>query len=323
MRICFSFLLLTFSLSCGGQNADSFKPLLELQPQVISVFPADGMSDYEGQSIAVTFSKPIDPASVSKNSFFVMAVPEGDFDIVAWSESQDPQIVEGKQEVSADGYEIRFIADAPFPPTTRCGIFVTPEILSTERVPLNQTPGEGPTPFFSSFYAKEVAGAQSIEPATPQLSRPSFLVLNEVFYDALGSDSDGGVFIELYGEPQKFLFGYQIVMVRGRDGSIAQTYTIPAGAKTDEEGFWVLSGLDAQNGPDCLQLLDPGGELVDALGYGSPLPAVAINGNACYEGTPAPDVPPGSSLSRSTEHTDSEDNAADWKPQLTPTPGEP
>lgn len=312
-----------FVMACGASQSSPFVPLVEAQPQVISVFPSDGMSDYEGQNITVTFSKPIDPASVSKNSFFIMAVPEGDFDIAAWSESFDPQIVEGKYEVSVDGHEIRFIADAPFPPNIRCGIFLTPAILSTERIPLNQTPGEGPTPFFSSFRAKEVAGAQSVEPATPQLSRPSFLVLNEVFYDALGSDSDGGVFIELYGEPQKFLFGYQIVMVRGRDGSIAQTYTIPAGSKTDENGFSVLSGLDAQNGPDCLQLLDPGGELVDALGYGSPLPAVAINGNACYEGTPAPDVPAGSSLTRSVEHTDSDDNEADWKPQLTPTPGEP
>ena len=81
-----------------------------------------------------------------------------------------------------------------------------------------------------------------------------------------------------------------------------------------------VDNFDPQNGPDCIQLIDHEGRLVDALGYGEPLVGTAENGLACYEGSPAADAASGESLSRSGG-LDTDLNSADFTTCDVPTPG--
>lgn len=173
-----------------------------------------------------------------------------------------------------------------------------------------------------------------------QRVRPSWLAINEVLYDVPGSDTDGDVFVELAGEADGDITGYKIIFVNGEDGVIKDTIEIGddaviaddgifliADAKTGQSGASDVAGadlidnFDPQNGPDCIQLVDDAGSLVDALGYGEPLADVAENGLACHEGQPAPKVASGQSLAR-TGGEDTDDNSADFQVLDIPTPGE-
>lgn len=170
-------------------------------------------------------------------------------------------------------------------------------------------------------------------------SRPDVLVINEILYDVVGSDTDGHVFIELSGTDGGNIAGYKINLVKGSDGTIDKTITLPAGAVMGDDGLFVIAdaktgvadqtfvtradfidNFDPQNGPDCVQLVDDNGALVDALGYGTPLVAHAENGLPCFEGTPAVDVASGSSLSR-VNGKDTNDNGMDFIALGHPTPG--
>lgn len=75
----------------------------------------------------------------------------------------------------------------------------------------------------------------------------------------------------------------------------------------------LILNFDLQNGPDSVQLKS-GGSVIDALGYG-------VFGTGTFfagEGTPAP----GQSLARRYADIDTNDNAADFVVQSTPTPGQ-
>lgn len=168
--------------------------------------------------------------------------------------------------------------------------------------------------------------------------RPQTLVINELLYDFTGSDTDGQLFVELVGDAGADIGGYKIVFVNGDGGAAMETITVLTAASIADDGLFLiadakngaagdsfvpdfdfLDDFDPQNGPDCVQLLDDQGELVDAVGYGSPLPTTAENGLPCFEGTPATDVPTGKSLSR-VNGADTDDNAADFV-ATDPTPG--
>lgn len=345
--LAFPFLL----WACGSMELLPFDSLIEEQPKVVSVIPSDGEKAYDGNNVEVVFNQPIDPKTVTTKSFLITAVEEGEVDVeVLWDNVHDEELTghPGSFEISEDQKTIRFVAAQPFPPDIRCGVLITPEIFSIDRLPLNQTPGEGPTPFFSSFYAvggegeSAIANVQTSETIAAQNSpRPSFLVLNEVFYDALGSDTNGDLFIELYGEAQRNLAGYQILIVRGDDGVILDSLRIPDRMQTNAQGFFVIadavtnqpgqthvenadwvSNFDPPNGPDCIQLVDLNGNLVDALGYGSPLVLRAQNNLFCYENSSAVDVPSGSSLARVSSEQETDDNAQDWTTNSQPSPGQ-
>ncbi|MBI4125139.1 MAG: lamin tail domain-containing protein [Deltaproteobacteria bacterium] len=339
-------LLIFFLAGCGPPDRIPFESsLLENQPQVISIQPADEAA-FGGEVVEVIFSRPIDPKTLTPKTFAVTAVPEGEMNLNdLWGDADDGDLEThpGKFEISDDQKTVRFSAEIPFPPFVRCGVLITPGVLSVDRLPLNQTPGEGPTPFFSSFYtlaeASTVIGAETSAPSIP---RPGFLMLNEVLYDAQGSDTNGDLFIELYGEPERNLSGYQILFVRGSDGNIRDALTIPGGVRTNAGGFFVaadavtgspgvtnvtgadwVANFDPPNGPDCIQLLDPDGNLVDALGYGSPLVLRAENDLLCYETTPANDAPSGFSLTRLAGAEETDNNAVDWHFSDRVTPGGP
>jgi hypothetical protein len=237
------------------------------------------------------------------------------------------------------------------------GIVITNNIFTKEKIPLNQTPGGSPTMFWSIFElvdedaapdedavqasnadAGPVDGATDIEP--PGIREKAQVVINEIYYDAAGSDTDGNVFIELYGNPGADISAYEIVMVDGDSGKITHKIAIPDNSIIPEDGFFViadtkdgqkdasnvlefdlLANFDPQNGPDAVQLLDFEGALVDVVGYGSELLDVAENGLAMYENKPAPDVKSGFSIARVPPGLDSNDNSIDFVINTQSSPG--
>lgn len=155
-------------------------------------------------------------------------------------------------------------------------------------------------------------------------------LLSEVLYDAGGSD-DGQSFVELWGPPGTVLDGFALEHVNGADGSIVATLPLvgtigPSGlyvvadrladGTTAVPVFDLLLNFDFQNGPDSVVLRGPAGA-TDSLGYGEFGPAEVFAG----EGSPALDVPAGSSLARWFANQDTGDNAADFRELAVPTPG--
>lgn len=156
------------------------------------------------------------------------------------------------------------------------------------------------------------------------------LRISEVLYDAVGAD-DGKVFVELYGVPGLLLDGYRLSGVNGADGRVGPLLRLSGSVPLD--GFFVIAGggasgtsvlhadlvlqFDLQNGPDSLQLSDPAGTILDALGYGTFGPGDVFAG----EGDPAPDVDAGSSLARLFADVDTDWNAHDFRSLDVPTPG--
>jgi len=154
-------------------------------------------------------------------------------------------------------------------------------------------------------------------------------VISEVLYDAAGTDN-GNVFVELFGAPGSILDGLFLEGVNGADGSVYSSIALSGIMPAD--GVFVIGddvgdgttlvgnadlvmNVDFQNGPDSVVLRDANGVL-DALGYGD-----FTGGVFAGEGSPAPDVPGGSSLARINPSLDSNDNLADFMPLDVPTPG--
>jgi hypothetical protein len=154
------------------------------------------------------------------------------------------------------------------------------------------------------------------------------LVINEVLYDPVGADT-GGEFIEVMncGHVGVLLTGW---VVETGNGAHPGDWTVEwIGGDLDylDVGEILLIGesdvvptpdhvtpLDLQNGPDGVRLRD-GDRVVDTVGWGEPLFA------EYYEGCPAVDVASGSSLARSPDCFDHDDNAADLVACPSPTPG--
>ena len=125
--------------------------------------------------------------------------------------------------------------------------------------------------------------------------------------------------------------GYVVLFINGDDGKVTERLTLPVASHFNETGLfrvadavtgqatvshvvgsdWIVQ-FDPQNGPDGMQLLNPQGALVDALGYGVLPMRVAENGLACVNGEPAVDVPSGSYLQRKEKGIDLQNNAGDF-----------
>ncbi len=174
---------------------------------------------------------------------------------------------------------------------------------------------------------------------TPIVAPVGKVVINELFYDAVGTDTNGVLFIELYGPAGQDISGYQLLFINGDDGKIYDTLSLPTSAHLGADGFYVIAdakssaaiesfvvqadlikNFDPQNGPDALQLFDLQGKIMDVLGYGTGLPPQAENGLATFEGTAAPDVINGHTLGRKVAGQDTDDNQADFIDQAVPTP---
>ncbi|MFH1502375.1 MAG: lamin tail domain-containing protein [Candidatus Eisenbacteria bacterium] len=156
----------------------------------------------------------------------------------------------------------------------------------------------------------------------------SQVVVNEVLYDPEGSDT-GLEFVEIAN--------------CGRDGVPLSGWTLETGNGANPDDWtveWIggdfdylepgelflvgessvvpapdyVTALDLQNGPDGVRLTD-GVSVVDVVGWGEPL------FHEYYEGSPAVDAPSGSSLARSPDCFDHDDNALDLRERSVPTPG--
>lgn len=161
---------------------------------------------------------------------------------------------------------------------------------------------------------------------------PAVILINELLYDSVGTDSAAGnmIFLELWGPAGQSLDGYSVVAVNGSGGADYTTISL-TGEVVGGDGYFVIahpnaapevlnvadltdSRIDFQNGPDSVQVRWRG-RVVDALGYGNFTASDVFAG----EGSPAPQTPAGQSLSRNATHSDTNNNAADFTVQA-PSP---
>ena len=155
-------------------------------------------------------------------------------------------------------------------------------------------------------------------------------LLSEVYYDAPGSD-DGQLFVEISGTPGESLEGFFVEGINGSNGAAGPTITLTgvigssglfvladeaSGGGTSVLGADLVASFDFQNGPDSI-VLRQGDVVIDAIGYG----VFGAGEIFAGEGSPAPDVDPGSSLARRFADQDTNDNLADFIVLATPTPG--
>lgn len=156
---------------------------------------------------------------------------------------------------------------------------------------------------------------------------PPNVVINEILYDAEGADGPR-VFVELAGPPGAPLAGLRLAGINGADGQRYQTTDLDG--VFGDDGLFVIATEDAdaalaaqadqrgavdfQNGPDAVILLFDQ-QQIDGIAYGEGAPQIG-------EGAAAPDAPGGRSLSRDAAHTDTQDNAVDFRVG-DPSPGVP
>lgn len=337
-------------VSCGPSisRPDS---LVHHQPMVISVSPSDGEVVTSNIKVSARFSSEINPASISNKSFGVIKIAEEEVteESVADISELGLSCVEGGFEFSDDWREVIFKPSIEFEFGARYQIIVTPLVANLENLPLNQSPGNSPKSFISSFTVISEPPQSTDENITEEekpsngetLIRPSWLVLNEILYDASVDETDGNLFVELAGEAEGNISEYSILFINGSNGEITGTISIDGGEVVPEDGIYLiadsrdslpdetniaeadlLKDFDPQNGPDSVQLLDENGALLDSVGYGTGLPVTAANGLSCFESSSAGDAAAGRSISRA-DHLDSNNNATDFVILETPTPGLP
>jgi hypothetical protein len=151
------------------------------------------------------------------------------------------------------------------------------------------------------------------------------LVINEVLYDPPGADT-GQEFVELYNPTEEPL-SLEGFSLESGNGANPNDWTVEwTGTSSDSipsDGFFLIgedtvlpepnfiTALDLQNGPDAVRLTH-NGTVIDLVGYGD------LAYPEYYEGTPAPDVSDGSSLSR-TGGLDTDSNIDDFT-ESAPTP---
>jgi hypothetical protein len=153
------------------------------------------------------------------------------------------------------------------------------------------------------------------------------IVINEIDYDAVGTDGDGFVELRNNGTAAVDLAGLALVLVNGGDGAeyarSGLTGVLAAG------GYHVVE-IEAQNGaPDGVALIDAETDtLLDALSYEGSITAAVIDGvtHDLVEGTAlAAEVADSNtvagSLIRFPDGSDSNDAATDWAFTTTVTKG--
>jgi hypothetical protein len=178
------------------------------------------------------------------------------------------------------------------------------------------------------------------------------VVINEIFYDAVGPDVRAGnsgatspSFIELEGTPGMDISGFSVELINGSNGQVYNTFVLAAGTTLDGNGFAVLAmdvpdsylsyaapsytnvyyvlteyagGTDAmQNGQDNVVLKDASSAQVDAVGYGD---FSATPQHFAGEGSAVAATISGRSLGRAPGASDTDDNAVDFLSYY-PTPG--
>ncbi|MFA4874009.1 MAG: lamin tail domain-containing protein [bacterium] len=356
------FIILSMS-GCGPLDLSGFDSLLGGQPKVVSVKPAEGDAVSADAVVELAFSKALNPSTVDSSTLAIMkVVEEGKTheEIASDIEDGDAKGIDGVYEFRADGGSVSFRAGEAYEPGATYLVVATGKIMSLEGLPLNQRPGMSPRPFTSSFTVEgiaengaagsgtsgdsaggdsETAGNTGGSGSATGPARPEALVINELMYDAAGSDTEGDLFIELYGDAGGDLSGYKVVFINGADGKATETVAIPDGTLIPDDGIFLIAdaktgapgtsnvsgadlieNFDPHNSPDCVQLLDEKEAVLDAMGYGTPIVTPASNGKPCFEGTPATKTGAGQSLSRNGG-LDTDDNVSDFVVLQKPSPG--
>ena len=162
-------------------------------------------------------------------------------------------------------------------------------------------------------------------PPPPPPPSDAKLVINEIDYDQVGTDSGGFVEIKNVGSSEALLDGIAIVLVNGGDGT---EYRRLALSGTLAAGGYVVWETDAQNGaPDGVALIDTAtGTLLDALSYEGEIHSATIDGQTydLVEGTATSAADSNTvdgSLSRLPDGQDTNDAATDWAFTSVKTPG--
>jgi hypothetical protein len=349
--------------ACGSVGLPPFDSIFAKLPRVIAIEPSDGASVPPTALVAMEFSERIDSASIDPSTLAILPDEEGQeaADIAQALVGGDVRGIEGVYEFSGEGRVATFRPREPYVAGKAYRVVATGGIMSVEMLPLANRFGGADMVFMSTFTVdggssegentgEESAGQAVGEAAAGEadqegggeetsLHRPSFLVINELLSDVPGDDTNGVLFIELYGEALAAIEEYRVVFVNGDNGETTEEIDIPAGALVPEDGIFLIAdsktgqgdvstvagadfidNFDPQNGPDCVQLFDDQGQLVDALGYGTPIVALAGNGLACFESEAIPRAAAGLSLTR-TNGIDQGDNSSDFHPEAVPSPG--
>lgn len=173
-----------------------------------------------------------------------------------------------------------------------------------------------------------VAGCLFISTAAAAAGGSAGLLLNEVLYDPEGADA-GLEFVELLLVAAEPLDLGRVVIERGngsRPGDWRAAWHGAPGESLAPRVHYVVGGpgvvpapdalmdLVLQNGPDaCRVLVD--GVVTDVLGWGE------LSAAEFFRGSPAPDVPAGTSLGRVPDGGDSGRNADDFRALARPSPG--
>ena len=344
-------LLLTQACS---PTAPQFQSLLAEQPYVAEFSPGEGSALDTSKEIVIKLSERININQITSDSVTLVSGIK-DHKLLEQSRELVDQIEEGNLQKT----NLKFLLDADEKTLTikideelNDGIYylvVTPKLQSVYGIPFNQKPGQSPTAFIAKFiYGNPLSLEEAEKPGESDAQvqnpasfgvAPESLVINEVLYDGLESETDGEAFVELYGTPGADISLYQVLLINGADGSETDRITLPMNSVISEDGLFVIADLktnstnetyvesadfldqfDPQNGPDGFQLIDREGKLVDSVVYGEGAVAQSKKGLALGEGSFAPDVAGGHSLSR-VNGVDSNNNAEDFTDLETPTPG--
>lgn len=281
--------LLSFGLISCAEVPERPLPLSEQAPQVLYVVPGVTEKISTKPKWAVVFSKPVDEKTLTADSILLT---RGTADPALKNRSELPL----KFSVREKGV---LAIISPLSPTEELSpqetytLLVTPKVLSTDRIPLNQNPAGGVTSFtavyktgakgivqeFDEIFEPETRPAETppppappTKPAPPPPEAPKTkmpettpvgkVVLNEIFLTPAVKEDDGVIFLELFGTPGLVIGGYRINMVKGSDGKIADTVVLPKEARLGPNGFFVIA--DATKGT-LLTSKVPKADLVDNL----------------------------------------------------------
>ncbi|MBI1908813.1 MAG: hypothetical protein HYS22_01400 [Deltaproteobacteria bacterium] len=309
----------------------------------------------------LSFSRPLDLASIDEKAVLVV---EGQFSFEPYKSMSKmiQEIEEGKiashpvlRQLSEEKSKLAIQPRIPLQPGAWYSLVVTSRLMTEDQFSFNQTPADSATPFVKYYYVLEegaspkgsggkapagnLTGSSSTSSKSSPDRPPPQVTLNEIYYDAVGSDTDGVLFVELKGKEGEDLSDLQVLFVNGDDGKISDSFVLPSGSVIKEGGLFViadsstgsstssrvttydfLDNFDPQNGPDAVQLVF-NGEILDALAYGPVTVTTAENGLSLVEGSPAVPVPSGHSLSRTEGAADTNDNSVDFVENTIPSPG--
>lgn len=189
------------------------------------------------------------------------------------------------------------------------------------------------------------AGSCWCVPATPTpgMMNPTCgeAIINEVLVDPTGPD-EGSEFVELLGTPGASLASF-VLRAAAPDGTLVglslvftAAHRIPldgylvvgddTGGATSVANVDVETSTALDNSGGALQLLDAGGAILDALGYGALTSATDSSQGLPLVETALSDtvsVLEGASMSRDATGSDTDDNDSDFFSDPTPTPGQP